>query len=86
MCGRFTLTLSSKEVAEILNITEEMDWTPRYNIAPTQPVPVVVNDGQNRLKQLQWGLIPFWAKDAGMGSKMINARAETIIQNDRSNL
>lgn len=78
MCGRFTLTLSSKEVAEILNITEEMEWTPRYNIAPTQPVPVIVNDGQNRIKLLQWGLTPFWSKYANMGSKMINARAETI--------
>ncbi len=78
MCGRFTLTLSSKEVAEILNITEEMEWNPHYNIAPTQPVPVLINNGQKRLNLLQWGLIPFWAKDAAMGSKMINARAETI--------
>ncbi|MGI6449660.1 MAG: SOS response-associated peptidase [Desulfitobacteriia bacterium] len=78
MCGRFTLTLSIQEVAEILNVVGEIDWTPKYNIAPGQEVPVVVSDGQNRLELFQWGLIPYWAKEQTIGSKMINARAETI--------
>lgn len=83
MCGRFTLTFTIEEVAEILNIKEEkikgeIDWTPRYNIAPMQQVPVVVNNGDNRLKLFQWGLVPYWAKDKNIGNKMINARDETI--------
>lgn len=78
MCGRFTLTLTFNEVAEILKITDEIDWKPRYNIAPMQQVPVVVNDVEKHLKLLQWGLVPFWAKDTSIGNKMINARAETV--------
>lgn len=78
MCGRFTLTLTFQEVAEILKITDEIDWKPRYNIAPSQQVPVLVNEGERQLKLFQWGLVPFWAKDPAIGNKMINARAETI--------
>lgn len=51
---------------------------PRYNIAPTQMAPVVVNHGEVVLKDMRWGLIPFWAKDEAIGSRMINARAETV--------
>jgi putative SOS response-associated peptidase YedK len=78
MCGRFTLTFSSQEVAEILNIVEEIDSKPRYNIAPMQEVPVVINEGRSHLRLFQWGLVPFWAKDQTIGNKLINARAETI--------
>ncbi|NBJ14062.1 MAG: SOS response-associated peptidase [Dehalobacter sp. 4CP] len=78
MCGRFILTLTFEEVAEILNIKDEIDWKPRYNIAPVQQVPVVVNDGANHLKLFQWGLVPSWSKDSSIGNKMINARAETV--------
>ncbi len=81
MCGRFTMTLTLQEVAEIIKITEEIDMNPRYNIAPIQDVPVIVNEeqnGQKHLKMFQWGLIPYWSKDPAIGNKMINARAETI--------
>ncbi|AFV02193.1 MULTISPECIES: SOS response-associated peptidase [unclassified Dehalobacter] len=78
MCGRFTLTLTFQEVAEILKITDEIDWKPRYNIAPMQPILAMTNDGMNHVKLFQWGLVPFWAKDPSSGSKMINARAETV--------
>jgi len=79
VCGRVTLTLTLQEVAEILNLEEEIDWQPRYNIAPTQQVPVVVKEeDENHLRLFQWGLIPYWAKDPSVGNKMINARAETI--------
>lgn len=78
MCGRLTLILSKEEVEEIVKITEVVDWKVRYNIAPMQQVPVVVNDGQNHLKLFQWGLVPHWAKEISVENKMFNARAETV--------
>ncbi|HHV65098.1 MAG TPA: SOS response-associated peptidase [Peptococcaceae bacterium] len=78
MCGRFVLTLTIQEVAEILNVIGEIDWTPKYNIAPKQEIPAVASDGQNRLELFQWGLIPYWANKQTNWSGMINARAETI--------
>ena len=82
MCGRFTLTTSPEE------LQAAFDWLkmppeigePRYNIAPTQPVAVVPNDGFNRLDYFTWGLIPSWSKDPSVGSRMINARAETLAE------
>jgi putative SOS response-associated peptidase YedK len=59
------------------------DCAPRYNIAPTQMAPVIRSDrdsGERRLDLLRWGLIPFWAKDESIGSKMINARSETVAE------
>jgi putative SOS response-associated peptidase YedK len=79
MCGRFTLTADINTLEATfpwLNIPEQ--HTPRYNIAPTQPIAVVPNDGKNRLDYFIWGLIPSWAKDPSIGSRMINARAETV--------
>jgi len=81
MCGRFTLT------ADVSELQSSFPWvnippglSPRYNIAPTQPVAVVPNDGKNQLDFYNWGLIPSWAKDADIGSRMINARAETLAE------
>ena len=82
MCGRFTLT------ADPSDLQEAFDWvnfgnaqlTPRYNIAPTQPIPVVTNSGENKLDFFTWGLVPFWAKDPSIASRMINARAETLVE------
>jgi len=79
MCGRFTLTADPNDLREAfpwLNIPEAPQ--PRYNVSPTQPVAVVPNDGKNQLDYYVWGLIPFWSKDPSMGSRMINARAETL--------
>jgi putative SOS response-associated peptidase YedK len=79
MCGRFTLTFFLTDVCvRFLTKQPDFDCSPRYNIAPTQVIPVVVNEDGNRLVKMRWGLIPFWAKDPSIGSKMINARAETI--------
>ena len=55
-------------------------WRPRYNIAPTQAVIVVGDDGKRYMKLMRWGLIPAWAKDASIGNKLINARAETLAE------
>jgi putative SOS response-associated peptidase YedK len=54
--------------------------TARYNIAPTQDVPVIVRQSPNRIVMMRWGLIPHWSKDESIGYKMINARAETITE------
>lgn len=81
MCGRFTLTLDPGELQRALPWADiSQDFAPRYNIAPTQPVAVIPNDGLNRLDFFQWGLIPSWAKDPEIGNRMINARAETLAQ------
>ncbi len=82
MCGRFTLATSGESLAVQFELPATPQVAPRYNIAPTQPVAVVrVNDaGKKELTHLHWGLIPAWAKDPGMGARMINARAETVAE------
>jgi len=85
MCGRFTLTVDATQIRESLPWLELPEDMPeqgmqRYNIAPTQPVAVVPNDGRNRLDFFVWGLIPSWAKDPEIGNRMINARAETLAE------
>lgn len=79
MCGRFTLALDREGLATAYpDFVVSGEITPRYNIAPTQPVPVVPNNGQNRVEFFTWGLIPSWAKDPKIGNRMINARSETL--------
>lgn len=81
MCGRYTLKAPSESLAEMLpglEITDEI--SPRYNIAPTQEVAVVPNNGENRMEYFRWGLIPSWAKDPKIGNRMINARSETLAE------
>ncbi len=81
MCGRFTLLIPGEELAATFNLPQPPRMAPRYNIAPTQPVAAVrlhPGTGQRELTHLHWGLIPFWADDPGIGSRMINARSETV--------
>jgi putative SOS response-associated peptidase YedK len=81
MCGRFTLTVDPGQLQEAfpgLQGTEHIGT--HYNIAPTQPVAVVPNDGKNSLDFYVWGLIPSWSKDPQIGNRMINARAETLAE------
>ncbi len=83
MCGRFTLTDPDANLAVQFNLSGIPDLQPRYNIAPTQPVAAVrvVAEGTIReMVMLHWGLIPFWAKDPKIGSRMINARSETAAE------
>ena len=82
MCGRYTLTPEQKALqAEFGLPPAPVLHEPRYNIAPSQPAPVVVKEeGQNLLQMMKWGLVPYWAKDPKIGYKLINARAETINQ------
>jgi putative SOS response-associated peptidase YedK len=79
MCGRFTLTVDPSQLQKVfpwLAIPDQL--SPRYNIAPSQPVAVVPNDGENKMDYYIWGLIPSWTKDPAIGNRMINARAETL--------
>jgi putative SOS response-associated peptidase YedK len=80
MCGRFFLISDLTKIAEEFVVEKILsDFKPNRNISPGQYIPVVINqNGQNILASLRWGLIPSWAKDASIGNKMINARAETI--------
>jgi putative SOS response-associated peptidase YedK len=81
MCGRFTLTVDPAQLQEAFPLyIVPQDISPRYNIAPTQPVAVVPNTGENKFDFFVWGLIPSWAKDPEIGSRMINARAETLAE------
>jgi len=82
MCGRFTLTVDADSIQTYFPWLEHVpvQIAPRYNIAPTQPIAVVPNDGKNAVDHFVWGLIPFWAKDPSIGSKMINARGETLAE------
>lgn len=81
MCGRYTITLEPGELQEELNLDALPDsWMPRYNVAPTQPVGVLVDANHRVLEWMRWGLIPTWAKDPSIGSKLINARSETAAE------
>ncbi|HYJ78415.1 MAG TPA: SOS response-associated peptidase [Longimicrobiaceae bacterium] len=84
MCGRFGSTLTSAELAALYNAEwrgEEPPDLPRYNVAPTEDAPILrLRDGERVLDMFRWGLIPSWAKDPRIGSRMINARAETVVE------
>jgi putative SOS response-associated peptidase YedK len=82
MCGRFTLHHSAAELAQRFEVQKTLfEVEPRYNIAPGTDIPVVTLDSTGRkLQGFRWGLVPFWAKDASIGNKMINARAETLAE------
>ena len=83
MCGRFTLVHDIQSIAKTFNVTApaSIQITPHYNIAPTQNILTVMREEgneQGHLDLLRWGLIPSWAKEESIGSRMINARAETL--------
>ena len=82
MCGRYTQFHTIDEIAEKFDVElPEINFEPRYNAAPTQLLPVVVIErGKRILKMMTWGLIPSWAESKVIGSKMINARAETLAE------
>ncbi len=81
MCGRFVSSSTPDELASYFaaQLAPPADLAPNYNVAPTEDVFVVYHDGEaRRLDAFRWGLVPPWAKDLASGSKMINARAETL--------
>jgi len=81
MCGRFSLWLTLSDLKEAwpdFVFPEAME--PRYNIAPSQDIAVVPNNGEGKVEFFRWGLVPFWAKEPSIGDRMINARAETVAE------
>jgi len=83
MCGRYTLSISLAELQlRFAFPAADLEHPERYNIAPTQSVLTVVNQGQehNLAEYMRWGLVPSWAKDISIGSRMINARAESVAE------
>ena len=82
MCGRFVQNIRLETLQQNFNIrATDSDIIPNYNVAPTQEILVIIkHDNENTLEKFHWGLVPFWAKDISIGSRMINARAETVSQ------
>ena len=81
MCGRYRLSRRKQLIQEYFDTTDEVDWEPRYNIAPSQSVGIIRQDREKperRFSLARWGLIPYWAKDSSIGNKLINARSETV--------
>jgi putative SOS response-associated peptidase YedK len=81
MCGRYLLTSPVDLLRQLFRFMERPNLGPRYNIAPTQEVPVVrlSREGdRHELIQVRWGLVPYWADDLKIGNRLINARAETV--------
>ncbi len=81
MCGRFTLTVDPADLHQTFpEFTFPTQAGPRFNIAPSQPILVLPNDGTNKADFFVWGLIPSWAKDPKIGNNLINARADTLAE------
>lgn len=85
MCGRFTLASETETIAQtFFDVEIPMQFSPRYNISPTQDVAVVANKSTEeppaQIEFFHWGLVPSWAKDPKIGNRMINARSETLAE------
>ena len=80
MCGRYMLTSPVEALRQLFLFEQRPNLPPRFNIAPTQDVPIVRwnRERARELALVRWGLVPFWAKDVKIGARMINARAETV--------
>lgn len=78
MCGRYALRSPLARLLRAFGATSDLELTPRYNVAPTQAVPVVrEREGARRIEQVRWGLVPRWSKAVNEGPLLLNARAET---------
>ncbi len=81
MCGRYAITTAPEAMRRMFGYPEQPNFPPRYNVAPTQPIPVVVTDGEaRRFRLMRWGLIPAWVKDPRKFTLIINARSEGITE------
>jgi putative SOS response-associated peptidase YedK len=80
MCGRFVITSPPEALRQIFGHVEQPNFPPKHNIAPTQPVPVIIiEDGVRHFRLMRWGLIPYWVKDPRQFPLLINARLEGIL-------
>jgi putative SOS response-associated peptidase YedK len=83
MCGRFSLVKSDREIKEELEVEsweQQQEYFPNFNVAPTQQSPVLIQSQSRTIEMMRWGLIPRWEKEKKIGSRMINARSETITE------
>lgn len=81
MCGRFVITSPPAALRQIFGYMDQPNFPPRHNIAPTQPIPVViVEHGVRHFRLMRWGLLPAWVKDPAKFTLLINARAETVLE------
>ncbi len=81
MCGRYAITSPPEAVRAFAGYMSHPNFPPRYNIAPTQPVPIVrMRDGQREFALVRWGLVPSWAKEVAPSNPLINARSETVYE------
>ncbi|KAA0598786.1 SOS response-associated peptidase [Azospirillum lipoferum] len=79
MCGRMLLTTPINEIERVFGVPERWNLMPRWNIAPTQEIPVIRREEDGRhLAMVRWGLVPPWADDSAIGGRMINARGESV--------
>jgi putative SOS response-associated peptidase YedK len=82
MCGRFSLIVDASVLAEVFEIDPPQNLRTRFNIAPTQTIPIVRagREQPREWAEVRWGLVPSWAKDPKIGARMINARGETVAE------
>src|SRR5258707_13006423 len=79
MCGRCVITSPRAALRQIFGYIEQPNFPPRYNVAPTQPIPVMMlENGGRHFRLMRWGLIPAWVKDPRKITLLINARSETV--------
>jgi putative SOS response-associated peptidase YedK len=79
MCGRYAITSAPEAIRRLFGYDEQPNFPPRYNVAPTQPVPIVrMMEGKRRFALVRWGFIPSWVKDPRTFSLLINARGESL--------
>jgi putative SOS response-associated peptidase YedK len=81
MCGRFVITSPPAALRQIFGYVERPNFPPRHNIAPTQPIPVVIIENNARhFRLMRWGLLPAWVEDPRKFTLLINARSETVLE------
>lgn len=83
MCGRYSIIAPPEELMRRFHVKSiDGDMLQSYNAAPSQNLPLITNEAPDGIVHYKWGLIPFWAKDAKIGYKMINARRETLTEKE----
>ncbi|OKO83199.1 hypothetical protein AC629_23245 [Bradyrhizobium sp. NAS80.1] len=81
MCGRFVITSAPAALRQLFGYREQPNFPPRYNVAPTQPIPVVlIENGARHFRLMRWGLLPSWVKDPKGFTLLINARSESVLE------
>jgi putative SOS response-associated peptidase YedK len=81
MCGRYTVTSAPEAIRALFRYEEQPNFPPRYNVAPTQPIPIVrIVDGKRHFALVRWGLLPSWVKDPKSFTLLVNARGESVAE------